>query len=796
MGNLFVAGLENVRHQHEREAASHLLQLLREVVPTQDAFLVFSAHIGAEIDCLLLASTGAVIGELKQWPYHVVGRMNGAWLRQRGSDALEVLAGDATPYHQAQKQRSRLSRLLQQEIASPAADGTDSWSRYIQAGLVQCPRLRIDFVAYNSPWWFQDGLDEFGARIRSTIETSGQIDTKLYMTLLRKLGLIVGSNLPKIHEVLAEEFRLSQGRVATPTESAAQQKPAGVRKLSPHKLVLAGAGAGKTQHMACQIVAALGVDSGAQLYAISYTNRARDILKERVHALLESDTDWHRIRFGTIHQFAQALSRPLAEPKKLIPPRSLVESLSVPEPGRAIDPKTLEEMRRAVCASDGNRVDWLDSWHADAWQQLLGELSRRGETTFEGLLLDGINACDKTPVVPSHVFVDEFQDTNGLQFEILKRLAARGTIITVVGDGEQAIYGFAGALKRPLDTFAQQFAPEVEELASNHRSAQRVVALANKIRTDGRHQSASRLVEGKVRLLRQPSLRRIAEAVATEIAEQVGQGEDSIRTCGDFAVLARTRAELSHFETALRARRVPVHGNGAQSFHELRQVPKLLKLLHALDQPDDLAELAGALQHVGNVDAAREVRSALAGIDASRAPLSVAALSFTTRAAVLAMQSQLHAIRESSSSAASQVRALFDQFVVPILGIFDRAPTRLTLLNDDVAALARFAEFAAVSPSALARMVEEDHAIAVIGAEGVRLATIHEAKGDEWQSVYIANIGLTSFPHPAAIDLDEERRLFYVACTRAADELTLCHGDGQQLSRFVSSAVKGFEKDP
>ena len=791
MPTLFVLGLENIRHLHEREAAIRILQALAGTTPKQDAFLAFSVHIGAEVDCLLLTSSGAVIGELKEWPYQVVGRMNGAWLRQRGRDGMEILPGDASPYQQAQKQRSRLSRLLEQETARTRARAPENWSRFINAGLVQCPRLRLEFDAFNSPWWFQAGLDDFARLLQGAMRAQGNIDPSFYATVLRKLGVAHAGPMPNIAEVLAAEAKPPEARepVVVPTPPApASVAPPSIQSV--HKLVLAGAGAGKTQHMARLIADTLGAEPSARAYAISYTNRARDVLKERVQSLLGDDSAGERIRFGTIHQFAQSLARPVVGAKKVVPPRACIDCLSRLMPSRAVDQSALQQMHRAVCGSDGRTFEWKEPWHAEAWEALQSLLAKRGETTFEGILLDGLLACRDAEALPSHVFVDEFQDTNGLQYAMLRQLAERGVSLTVVGDSEQSIYGFAGALPRSIPSFKQHFEPRIEELGKNYRSSRRIVNLANQLRADGRAQIPARLSEGTVKVIRESSARTVAEAVAAEISMQLSESSESSRTSGDFAILARTQAELSPFEAALKARGVPVQSRAVQEFKETRQVPKLLALLHALDSPDDPEALALALKQVGKSEAARELLAAADQTPRTSVAAIAQRLSPSARDATTELHARLLDISRTGKNLAWQVEAMHREFVVPGLGIFDRAPGRLALLESDAEALARFAEFAAVSPGALARMVEEDQAISLSNTDGVRLATVHESKGDEWPSVYIANIGVSSFPHPSASDFTEEQRLFYVACTRAADELTLCHGDGQPLSTFVAAAVK------
>jgi DNA helicase-2/ATP-dependent DNA helicase PcrA len=792
VGTLYVLGLENIRHIHEREAAIRLLRMLADRPTLHDAFLTFSVHVGAEIDCLLLTPSGATIGEFKEWPYRVVGRMNGPWLKQRGAEGMEIMPADASPYRQAQKQRSRLARLLETEAVRLRAHAPDNWSRYVNAGLVQCPRLRLEFEALNSPWWFQAGLEEFGQRLLRALNAPGQIDTRFYEGVLRKLGIASGTALPTIHHVLTALSPTAQPDPLPPLTPAKHQDPASTALSDQrHKLVLAGAGAGKTQRMATLIVAALRSDPNTSAYAISYTNRARDVLKERVLSLLNDELAQARIRFGTIHQFAQSLSRPLVGAKIVATMAGCLEFLSRALPGRPVDESTLQQISSAVYSSDGRTIPWRESWHAEAWKSLLAHLASKGETTFAGMLIDGLAACSQPNLPFTSLFVDEFQDTNRLQYTMLQRLAERGVSLTVVGDAEQSIYGFAGAMPRALESFESHFRPQKETLDFNHRSASAIVALSDRLRADGRNQSASRSLDGIVRLQRHASLRAAAVAVAIEIAERLDNEVSTNRSSCDFAILARTNAELAAFDAELKARGVPVQSRDNQPFHETRQIPKLLALLYALDQPDDPELLARALRAIGRTEAASELLATVerAATGAKVGDATFKSLSTQAAAATDALVCKLDAIRSQGISAAAQVAQLHQQFVVPTLGMFDRAPARLELLQSDADVVAKFAEYAAVSPAALARMIETEQAIAIAGTEGVRLATVHEAKGDQWPCVYLANVGASSFPHPASVDFAEEQRLFYVACTRAADELTLCHSDGKPISGFVLNAV-------
>ena len=590
------------------------------------------------------------------------------------------------------------------------------------------------------------------------------------------------------------------GALSAPTVAAARRKnrevvissaPASTPSDTPsrptqHRLVIAGAGSGKTQHMASLIAETLAATPTANIFAISYTNRARDVLRERVESLKRAESEFERVRFGTIHQFALSLMAVTVGSLPVADEKTCQAWLARQFPARMIDAKLFRAMAACVCASNGLHVRWPEPWHADAWIALRQHLAQSKKTDFTGMLLGGIEAATSLPCPFTHVFVDEFQDTNGLQFEMLRRLAARGISICVVGDAEQSIFGFAGAIPNALHTFETEFKAVRTSLGRNYRSGREIVRVANQLRRDGVCQSAARDAGGLVRMLTFGNRSEAAAAVATHIAAQINEDGEAGRSIGDFAILARTRGELKDFESALKARQIPVIQTGAAPFHEQRRVPLILCLVRCLDSLEKTSIAIGALAALGQREAAAELQQFATAEPELPTSRLLSEFSSNGRIQIDKLVNGIESVRGMSSALAAQIEQLHAHFVVPSLGIFERAGQGRAAGDADIATIVQLAAYTAIAPSDFARMIEQEGAITFAETGGVRLATVHDAKGDEWSCVFVANAGKSSFPHPMSSDAAEECRLLYVACTRAADELVLCVCDGNEPSPFIA----------
>ncbi|HKA05503.1 MAG TPA: ATP-dependent helicase [Acidimicrobiales bacterium] len=393
-----------------------------------------------------------------------------------------------------------------------------------------------------------------------------------------------------------------------------------------------------------------------------------------------------------------------------------------------------------------------------------------------------------------HVLVDEYQDTNALQADILDALRPGGRGLTVVGDDAQAIYGFRAATPRNILDFETRYpGTTLVRLADNHRSTPPIVAVANAVMAASApgHWSGTR-VRAVRSGTRRPLLRTCADEAtqATAVCDSVLAHRDQDVPLRRQAVLFRASWHADLLELELSRRNVPYVKYGGLRFLEAAHVKDLLALLRLLDNPwDELAwsRTLRLLDGVGPVTARRltEALGVRAGTDSGAAtPLAqllAAAPDCGAAAAesVGALRAALADCLALGPAPAPQVERLC-AFLVPIV--------RRRYDNPDP----RLADLA--GPPGL----DEDW---------LTLSTVHSAKGGEWDVVHVIHAADGCFPSDMATgsveELEEERRLFYVACTRARNVLEISwplryHHNRQhptdrhgwaQLSRLVNPDV-------
>jgi DNA helicase-2/ATP-dependent DNA helicase PcrA len=415
-----------------------------------------------------------------------------------------------------------------------------------------------------------------------------------------------------------------------------------------------------------------------------------------------------------------------------------------------------------------------------------------------------------------HVLVDEYQDTNRLQGEILKGLRPDGGGVTVVGDDAQSIYSFRGAAVENILGFPDQYMPraEVVTLAQNYRSVQPVLDVSNALMSDAprqhrKHLIATRGSGARPKYITCDELQGQAEFVCAEVLKRREAGVALRKQ----AVLFRNASASDVLEVELLRRRIPFVKYGGLKFLEAAHVKDMLAVLRWVDNPRNSLAAFRALQllpGMGPVNAQR----VLAEIETLGG--GFAAIGKVTRpAAALQDLPKLAKLLETLSDPAcewpgqvQQVRAWYQphmerayEQVHARLGDLDQ----LEQISGQYPSRERFVtELALDPPNATGDLAgsplhDEDYLI---------LSTVHSAKGMEWDTVYVMNVVDGSFPSEFATGraelIDEERRLLYVAMTRARNELYLCaplkfpltqqprNGDAHVYgarSRFVSEKV-------
>ena len=403
-----------------------------------------------------------------------------------------------------------------------------------------------------------------------------------------------------------------------------------------------------------------------------------------------------------------------------------------------------------------------------------------------------------------HLFVDEYQDTNKAQYELVKILAAKHRNVTVVGDDDQAVYGFRGADVRNILSFEHDF-PDAKTvtLEQNYRSTQPILDIAHSVIRNNPERAAKRLwteqnVGEPVRLISVYDEREEALAVGAEIENLIGREGLSLSEC---AVLYRTNAQSRAFEEVFLRRGIPYQLVGGLRFYDRREVKDVLAYLRLCVNPRDAVSFARVVNTPRRKIGDR----------------SVAELEKLARKKGISPLEAAHHLDEGGALGAAAMSALrgFAALMERLSGDAQRVPLPVLLdrvldetgyremLQDgtqegaerwaNVLELAGLAgEYGDVPPpDGLVQFLENVALVSDVDtmredAPGVTLITLHQVKGLEFGCVFIAGMEEGLLPHSRALEegdagIAEERRLTYVGITRARRRLYLLHAFRRHL---------------
>jgi DNA helicase II / ATP-dependent DNA helicase PcrA len=569
-------------------------------------------------------------------------------------------------------------------------------------------------------------------------------------------------------------------------------------------LILAGAGSGKTKVITHRILHLVkqGVAPG-EILAITFTNKAAKEMKERVGKLLREDrtlnlpiTSFEMPWVGTFHAFGVSVLRENARAAGLPRHFSIFDrsdaQAAVKEAleGAGIDPKrfTPGKMLSAISRKKGDFLDrekfaasangYFEKILANVWERYERILEREQSLDFDDLLLRAARLLAGNADVLSryrnrfrYIHVDEYQDTNEVQYAMSKLLAGERKNICVVGDIDQNIYSWRGANIKNILDFERDF-PGVREimLEENYRSTQTILHAANAIISKNTRRKDKNLftknAEGdKISLVVSYDEADEARFVARKASELISSGVPA----GEVAVLYRANFQSRALEEAFLAEGVPYQVLGTR-FFDRKEVKDVLSFIAAAVNPESVANL----KRIANVP-----------------PRGIGKVTFLKMVAgqegtiAGAGKKGVAALRGILSRIAEKVPelppSLLVKFVLAESGIekhlrdgTEEDKERLENVQELVTLASRYD--ALPYPAGIEALLEE----AALrsgqdeledGSTGVRLMTVHASKGLEFEHVFIAGLEEGLFPHhrdgAEPDDDEEERRLFYVAITRA-----------------------------
>jgi DNA helicase-2/ATP-dependent DNA helicase PcrA len=605
-------------------------------------------------------------------------------------------------------------------------------------------------------------------------------------------------------------------------------------------LVLAGAGSGKTRvltHRAAWLILEHGV-SPHGLMAVTFTNKAASEMRGRIESLLSMPADglWIGTFHGLSHRMLRRHWREARLPqsfqildqddqerlvRKIIREQKLDEQRWIPREVQGFINSSKDEGRRSKNLADRN--DPTRKQLIQLYKTYEDRCEAAGVVDFAELLLRSFEMLRDVPDLGEyyrgrfrHILVDEFQDTNGIQYDWLRQLVGATGAPFVVGDDDQSVYRWRGARVENMQHFRRDYGATVYKLEQNYRSTQVILAAANAViakNTDRMGKELWTATQGgePIRVYAAFNERDEADFVIDRIREHERRG----LPLSAAAVLYRSNAQSRSFEEALMAARIPYRVYGGLRFFERAEIKDALAYLRLTQSRDDdiafervvnlpARGIGGATLELLRNDArdrnhslwkaglalfdtlpgraANALRGFYALID--RLSVAIAELPLPEQVKHVIEQSGLrdHHAKEKDNKGEARVENL-DELV--------NAAEAFAPDNDE--GLSPLASFLAHAT------LESGETQAATGLDCVQLMTLHAAKGLEFPTVFLVGLEEGLFPSErSAFDPDklpEERRLCYVGLTRAMQRLYLTHAESRRIfgrtsyrdpSRFLS----------
>ncbi|HEY6749767.1 MAG TPA: UvrD-helicase domain-containing protein [Rubrobacteraceae bacterium] len=611
-------------------------------------------------------------------------------------------------------------------------------------------------------------------------------------------------------------------------------------------LILAGAGSGKTRVLTHRVSYLLdeGFAAPEEILAITFTNKAANEMKERVALLVGPES--RKMWVSTFHAFCARILRVHAEKlgyrreftiydsgdQVRLVRRCIVELGKDPKRfnPRSFHAQISTAKNLLLDASDYLRqtAGFMAENVAEVYDLYQKRLYENNAMDFDDLIMQTVALLEIFPEVREryqrrfkYIHVDEYQDTNHAQYRLVNVLAAAHRNLCVVGDDDQSVYSFRGADIRNILDFERDY-PEakVVRLEQNYRSTQTILDAANAVVANNASRKAKELwtagEEGE-RIRQFTAADDYAEArfVVSEVLRLVEAGA-SLR---DVAVFYRTNAQSRTLEDVLVREGVPYQIVGGVRFYERAEVKDIMAYLSVISNENDSV----SLERIINVPKR--------GLGAT----SVARLSEYAQRNGISLYDALAEADEAGLTgkalrACSQVRGLFEGWRVAarevppsemVEAVLDESGYKAELeAENTVEAESRLenlaelvnaaAEYERVEPGATLDGFLQEQALfsewdRLTGEGRVTLMTLHNAKGLEYDHVFVVGMEEGTFPHARSMDeqnLEEERRLCYVGITRARKTLTLSYArvrstygerEYQMPSRFLSEIPERFK---
>ena len=538
-------------------------------------------------------------------------------------------------------------------------------------------------------------------------------------------------------------------------------------------LIVAGAGSGKTRTLTQRLAYLIknGVPAH-KIIAITFTNKAANEMKNRVFRYRSPKAISQEPFIGTFHSFGARILRKEAKPfgrtsnfvifdadDSLKVVKRALASLNLPE--RYSPPK----VRYEISKIKNNLLDsaGLDSWLTQSFGEYENDLRRQNAFDFDDLIQKVVELFQLDPQVLKkyqscfdYVLIDEYQDINLAQYALVKLLSREHRNLNVVGDDEQSIYGFRWSDFTNFLHFERDW-PEAKivELGENYRSTKNIVRAAAAVISNNKFQRPKNLwtendVGELIKVIGSESAEEEAETITSDILKVSSK---------EFAILYRTNAQSRALEQALSFNSIPYEVFGGLKFYERKEIKDLMAgLRYALNPRDELSR--DRLEKTFRKAAAKELVLNLPALAEKLSLLELIGffLKTTSYFELLAAKFENAEDRTQNVSELINFASTFNSLPDFIERVSLLHPLDQTNLSPDASS-----------------------------DKKVKIMTIHLAKGLEFDSVYVGGVNEGLLPHQRSLyseaEFEEERRLMYVAMTRARKDLTL--GFYGLASRFL-----------
>lgn len=586
-------------------------------------------------------------------------------------------------------------------------------------------------------------------------------------------------------------------------------------------LVLAGAGSGKTRALTYRIshmIKEIGIPSNTIL-ALTFTNKAAKEMRERVNHILSSQ---HDAFISTFHSFGSSLLREFIDVLGLkrtftiydTDDQKRVVSRAIKNLGVDID-LTLKKVTNRITKykeenispEEVNINNNRDRKIVEIYTEYNRSLKESNAIDFADILIYTYRLLNNDEILKivqdrfHYIMVDEFQDTNDIQYKIISKISSRSGNIFVVGDDKQSIYGFRGAKIANILNFEKEHNAKMYRLERNYRSTSNILNAANNVIKNNKSSLGGSLwtERGKGNLITVKEVedsRREARYVISKIKEIKGKDNGSYR---DITILYRNNFQSKEVEEELLRAGIPYKIYGGIQFYKRKEIKDIFAYLSFLNNKRDFVSFNRIInipiRGIGNITLIKLSKILNEGAKDFLETIDIAQgqdiFSVNIKRALLNFKSLIIDFDKLKDKVKIKD---FLSYIANEGGYIDHLikmdeEERVSNVNELINSAEHFGDMSLedyleiVSLSSTLDDMDED--------EGhVKLMTVHNSKGLEFKNVFILGMEEELFPHANSLfsdHIEEERRLAYVAFTRAKDNLCLTHVKSRQLYNASSS---------